>query len=214
MKKQGSQVTDAEIARLKASTGAIMTPAEKNIAMLRNRLGAQLTEGEIARLTKLPQPEMDRRTLMMLEDAERSATEPRLVDGSPLPEGMVPGIRKTMEFRDINQNGIEDRSEGIYMQKDLVPASSLPTMTPAQRAYQDRFFVGPDDGFTNMDPGFGMSLKDMSPEEEQTVQELLQRAQQVETAPLGQIAQELAMQGEGDDTQLAHLRAGEVVLPP
>jgi hypothetical protein len=161
-----------------------------------------------------PQPEMDQRALMMVEEAKRAATAPRLVDGSPLPEGMVPGIKKTMEFRDVNQNGIEDRSEGIYMQRDLVPASSLPTMTPAQRAYQDRFFVGPDDGFRNMDPGFGMSLKNMSPEEEQTVRELLQRAQQVETAPLGQIAQELAMQGEGDDTQLAHLRAGEVVLPP
>ena len=161
-----------------------------------------------------PQPEMDQIALMMVEDAKRAATAPRLIDGSPLPEGMVPGIRKTMEFRDVNQNGIEDRSEGIYMQRDLVPESSLPTMTPAQRAYQDRFFVGPNDGFTNMDPGFGMSLKDMSPEEEQTVQELLLRAQQVRAAPLGQVAQELAMQGEGDDTQLAHLRVGEVVLPP
>ena len=56
--------------------------------------------------------------------------------------------------------------------------------------------------------------ENMSPEDEQTVQELLQRAQQIGAAPLGQIAQELAMQGEGDDTQLAHLRAGEVVLPP
>jgi len=139
---------------------------------------------------------------------------PRLVDGSPLPEGMVPGIRKTMEFRDVNQNGIEDRSEGIYMQRDLVPASSLPTMTPAQREYQDRFFVGPDDGLTNMDPGFGMSFDKMTPEDQQNLQELLNRAEQVSAAPLGQIAQELAMQGEGDDTQLAHLRAGEVVLPP
>ena len=181
---------------------------QKRIDKLTRKLDAQRVD------MTAPQPEMDPLALMMLEDAKRAATAPRLVDGSPLPEGMVPGIRKTMEFRDVNQNGIEDRSEGIYMRKDLVPESSLPTMTPAQRAYQDRFFVGPDDGFRNMDPGFGMSLKDMSPEEEQTVQELLQRAQQVETAPLGQIAQELAMQGEGDDTQLAHLRAGEVVLPP
>ena len=161
-----------------------------------------------------PQPKMDPRALMMLEDAKRAAAAPRLVDGSPLPKGMVPGIRKTMEFRDVNQNGIEDRSEGIYMQRDLVPESSLPTMTPAQRAYQDRFYVGPDDGFRNMDPGFGMSLKDMSPADEKALAELLQRAQQVSAAPLGQVAQELALQGEGDDTQLAHLRAGEVVLPP
>ena len=161
-----------------------------------------------------PQPEMDPRALMMLEDAKRTATAPRLVDGSPLPKGMVPGIRKTMEFRDVNQNGIEDRSEGIYMQRDLVPESSLPTMTPAQRAYQDRFFVGPESGFTNMDPGFGMSFDKMTPEDQQNLQELLNRAEQVSAAPLGQVAQELAMQGEGDDTQLAHLRAGEVVLPP
>jgi len=150
----------------------------------------------------------------MVEDAKRAATAPRLIDGSPLPEGMVPGIRKTMEFRDVNQNGIEDRSEGIYMRRDLVPESSLPTMTPAQRAYQDRFFVGPDDGFTNMDPGFGMSFDDISSEDKETLNAMLQRAEQVSAAPLGQIAQELAMQGEGDDTQLAHLRPGEVVLPP
>ena len=56
--------------------------------------------------------------------------------------------------------------------------------------------------------------ENMTPEDEQNLQELLQRAQQMSAAPLGQIAQELAMQGEGDDTQLAHLRAGEVVLPP
>ena len=116
-----------------------------------------------------PQPKMDPRALMMLEDAKRAAAAPRLVDGSPLPKGMVPGIRKTMEFRDVNQNGIEDRSEGIYMQRDLVPESSLPTMTPAQRAYQDRFFVGPDEGFTNMDPGFGMSFDDISSEDKETL---------------------------------------------
>ena len=114
---------------------------------------------------------------------------PRLVDGSPLPEGMVPGIKKTMEFRDVNQNGIEDRSEGIYMRRDLVPESSLPTMTPAQRAYQDRFYVGPDDGLTNMDPGFGMSFDDISSEDKETLESMLQRAEQVSMAPLGQIAQ-------------------------
>ena len=56
--------------------------------------------------------------------------------------------------------------------------------------------------------------ENMTPEDEQNLQELLQRAQQMSAAPLGQIAQGLAKQGVGDDTQLAHLRAGEVVLPP
>jgi len=58
------------------------------------------------------------------------------------------------------------------------------------------------------------NTKKLSPEELKTLQEVIQRAEQASAAPLGQIAQELAMQGEGDDTQLAHLRPGEVVLPP
>ena len=56
--------------------------------------------------------------------------------------------------------------------------------------------------------------QDMNQEDRETLESMLQRAEQVSMAPLGQIAQELAMQGEGDDTQLAHLRPGEVVLPP
>jgi hypothetical protein len=58
------------------------------------------------------------------------------------------------------------------------------------------------------------NTKKLSPEELKTLQGVIQRAEQASAAPLGQIAQELAMQGEGDDTQLAHLRPGEVVLPP
>ncbi len=50
---------------------------------------------------------------------------PRMADGSPLPEGMVPGIARTLEFRDANQNGIDDRDEGMYLRRDLVPESSL-----------------------------------------------------------------------------------------
>jgi len=54
----------------------------------------------------------------------------------------------------------------------------------------------------------------VSAEDKETLESMLLRAQQVGMAPLSEIAQELAMQGEGDDTQLAHLRPGEVVLPP
>lgn len=54
----------------------------------------------------------------------------------------------------------------------------------------------------------------MSAEDKETLESMLQRAEEVSMAPLSEIAQELAMQGEGEDTQLAHLRPGEVVLPP
>ena len=112
---------------------------------------------------------------------------------------------------------------------------SPPPSTSEQQAMAKRmskqFSVEPEGGFTNMlgDPGFSVmpesmmtsqtmpsmpNTEDMSPADEKALAELLQRAQQMSAAPLGQVAQELAMQGEGDDTQLAHLRAGEVVLPP
>ena len=43
-----------------------------------------------------------------LEDSLRKVyklpqAKPRLMDGSPLPEGMVPGLTRTLEYRDANQ---------------------------------------------------------------------------------------------------------------
>ena len=54
----------------------------------------------------------------------------------------------------------------------------------------------------------------MSSQDKETLESMLQRAQQSSMAPMAGQAKELAMQGEGEDTQLAHLRPGEVVLPP
>jgi len=59
-----------------------------------------------------------------------------------------------------------------------------------------------------------LGAEDMSPEDKNALQSMLQRARQSSMAPMAGQAQELAMQGEGEDTQLAHLRPGEVVLPP
>tara|TARA_R100000329_G_scaffold12752_1_gene13802 strand:+ start:1370 stop:3127 length:1758 start_codon:yes stop_codon:yes gene_type:complete len=59
-----------------------------------------------------------------------------------------------------------------------------------------------------------LDAEDMSAEDRETLNALLNRGSQVGMAPMSQLAQELAMQGEGEDTQLAHLRPGEVVLPP
>jgi hypothetical protein len=57
-------------------------------------------------------------------------------------------------------------------------------------------------------------MPDMSREEQESMQILMQRGQMQEQAPMRGIAQEIAAQGEGEDTQLAHLKPGEVVLPP
>jgi len=42
-------------------------------------------------------------------------------DATPIPEGMMINPLQTMEFRDENQNGIEDRREGIYRDSDFIP---------------------------------------------------------------------------------------------
>ena len=54
----------------------------------------------------------------------------------------------------------------------------------------------------------------LSDQESEFLSQALERAQLKESAPLSPVVQELAMAGRGDDTELAHLRAGEVVLPP
>ena len=142
---------------------------------------------------------------------------PRLIDGSPLPEGMVPGLTRTMEYRDYNQNGIEDRDEGIYLPRDLVPESSL----PPRMNYPDAFFATPPEGGfqsnmptmpripTDKDP-----LDEIDEETRQKLQDLLGKAGQKAQAPLAGLAEQLAMAGEGEDTALAHLRPGEIVIPP
>ena len=42
-------------------------------------------------------------------------------DATPIPEGMMINPLQTAEFRDANRNGIEDRREGIYLEKDFIP---------------------------------------------------------------------------------------------
>jgi len=99
---------------------------------------------------------------------------PRLIDGSPLPAGMVPGPTRTLEFRDANQNGIEDRSEGIYLPQDLVPESSL----PPRMNYPDAFFATPKGGLRDMDPGFGQSFPKTMPNDKDPLDEMDEETKQ------------------------------------
>ena len=76
-----------------------------------------------------------------------------------------------------------------------------------------------------MDPGFLKNfpkampsdtdpLDDMDEETRQELQDLLGKAGQKAQAPLAGLAEQIAMAGEGEDTALAHLRPGEIVIPP
>ena len=51
-------------------------------------------------------------------------------------------------------------------------------------------------------------------EDQETLDRLLKQEAALESAPLGPLAQELRAQGLEEDTELAHVRLGEIVLPP
>ena len=57
-------------------------------------------------------------------------------------------------------------------------------------------------------------MQGMSEEDQESLQNLLEQGQIKTDAPLGEIAEELKAAGTGEDTQLAHLRPGEMVIPP
>jgi len=206
---------------LQGETGAVMPS-----------MGAGSMPG-VPRGTQSMSPEDQVRLQNMLEQGETGAvmpsmtamdtakerllnsSMPRFLDGSPLPEGMVPGIMETMDFRDANQNGKEDRGENIYLPRDLVPESSL----PPKMNYPDAFSSKPpDSGFgNNMPMGEAQMMQEMqsmSPEDQASLQNMLEQGQIKTDAPLNEIAEQLKAAGTGEDTQLAHLRPGEMVIPP
>jgi hypothetical protein len=57
-------------------------------------------------------------------------------------------------------------------------------------------------------------MDNLSEDDKQILSNLLDKQMMQAQAPLGTVAAELAAMGQGEDTQLAHLRTGEVVLPP
>ena len=57
-------------------------------------------------------------------------------------------------------------------------------------------------------------MQGMSEEDQARLQNLLEQGQIKTDAPLADIAEELKAAGTGEDTQLAHLRPGEMVIPP
>jgi hypothetical protein len=58
------------------------------------------------------------------------------------------------------------------------------------------------------------SVDEFTAEDQETLDRLLKQEAALESAPLGQLAQELRAQGMEEDTELAHVRLGEVILPP
>jgi len=56
--------------------------------------------------------------------------------------------------------------------------------------------------------------EEFTQEDQETLDRLLKQEAALESAPLGPLAQELRAQGLEEDTELAHVRLGEIILPP
>ena len=132
---------------------------------------------------------------------------PTMMDGSPIPEGMTINPIKTMEYRDANQNGIEDRTEGLYLPRDLVPESTL----SRQPIELEGGMIQPS--MPAPMPSLG-PLGEEDPEAQKTLRGLLEQASARSQAPLGELTNTLQAAGTGEDTILAHLTPGEIILAP
>ena len=83
---------------------------------------------------------------------------------------------------------------------------------------QERFSVMPQGQMTNQETAIMEIAKEAEtstdPEEREGLMAMIEKLQAQAMAPLGSVAQELAAMGGGEDTALAHVRPGEVVVPP
>ena len=101
---------------------------------------------------------------------------------------------------EIAQQAVMKTSPVPVPQQTQIPQSPQPTESPQ-----------PTIGVSSPQE---LDMQVMSAADQQMLDNLLQRGQLAQSAPLNPIGQELALAGQGDDTELAHLTAGEVVIPP
>ena len=90
-----------------------------------------------------------------------------------------------------------------------MPEMAMPEMAMAEAAPEIQ---------QNSNAGLEMALNELMMQqgmaEDPVEQEMYERMGDAANAPMAEQAQMLAAEGRGDDTVLAHLRPGEVVLPP
>ena len=115
---------------------------------------------------------------------------------------------------------ISDLSAPII--ENLAPSDMAKFVTELQNQMpgfgKGGYEVPPSTGMAMADTNMLQAMQNMkgqmSSKEMQMLMQQMENAKLKADAPLSPLAEELAMQGDGEDTQLAHLRPGEVVMPP
>ena len=111
-------------------------------------------------------------------------------------------------------NRLEQSLQKVYGLQEGGPVVQDMMMRPGeQEPPQDMMQRGPVSE-EEVDMLLDDAAKDMTEEEKQILEDLLERGAAIQESPLAAEVQELKQYGEGPDTELAHLRPGEMVIPP
>ncbi len=111
-------------------------------------------------------------------------------------------------------NTLEQSLQRVYGLQEGGPVVQDMMMRPGeQMPPQDMMQRGPVSE-EEVDMFLDDAAKDMTEEEKQILEDLLERGAAIQESPLAAEVQELKQYGEGPDTELAHLRPGEMVIPP
>jgi len=106
----------------------------------------------------------------------------------------------------INQAEVRNRLERMGETGAVIPDNEMEVM--------QRFMENPALGDMRRETGAVINEAEFTQEDQETLDRLLKQEAAMESAPLGPLAQELRAQGLEEDTELAHVRLGEVILPP
>lgn len=113
-----------------------------------------------------------------------------------------------MMGRQANKGAISNREMELFNQtQDMMmrPGMQMPPQDMMQRGAVSE---------QEIDMMVDEVSQDMNDEEKQILESILERGLAIQESPLAAEVQQLKQYGEGPDTELAHLRPGEMVIPP
>lgn len=117
------------------------------------------------------------------------------------------------EYRDrftVSPGGMQPLTpeQQEYNKRFLTSPEGMQPLTPEQQEYNKRFLVSPGSANQMEQP------EEFTEEDQETLDRLLQQASARSQAPLGELTNTLQAAGTGEDTILAHLTPGEIILAP
>ena len=138
----------------------------------------------------------------------------KMPDGTVMP-GATHGDYEAMGYQEGGTVGMEmPMDPAMAMQMDAAMAMQ---MDPAMAMSQEQMMPPMDPAMELQEALQGLEIQksqSSDPDEIKAIDRLIEAATVAANAPYGEMAAEIQLQGRGEDTSLAHLRPGEVILPP